>query len=86
MKGKLENASSLYIDVEKSNMYQYLNLMPIAFTAIRVVVDEVGAPIDFICEFANKEFAILENKKVKEIIGKSFYEISPDISQKWLRG
>lgn len=86
MKGNLENTSSFYINVENRNMYQYLNLMPIAFTAIRVIVDEVGAPIDFICEFANKEFAILENKNLKEIIGKSFYEISPDISQKWLRG
>ena len=62
MKGNLENTSSFYINVENRDMYQYLNLMPIAFTAIRVIVDEVGAPIDFICEFANKEFAILENK------------------------
>ena len=73
------------MDVEKNDAYQYLNLLPIAFTVIRVAVDEVGDPIDFICEFANEEFATLESQKIENIIGKSFYEISPDISQKWLR-
>ena len=54
---------------------EYLENMPIAFTVLKVEIDEKGEPYDLVFVYANKALAELENTTKEKLMGSSFYNI-----------
>ena len=50
----------------------YLENMPLAFCAIRVLTDEAGEPVDFEFLYSNKAHAEMTGYTPEELIGKYF--------------
>ena len=64
---------------------EYLENMPIAFTVLKVEIDEKGEPYDLVFVYANKALAELENTTKEKLMGSSFYNIFKNGDKKWLK-
>ncbi len=64
---------------------EYLESMPIAFTVLKVEIDEKGEPYDLVFVYANKALADLENTTTEKLVGSSFYNIFKNGDKKWLK-
>lgn len=64
---------------------EYLENMPIAFTVLKVEIDEKGEPYDLVFVYVNKALAELENTTKEKLMGSSFYNIFKNGDKKWLK-
>ena len=65
------------------NADYYLENMPLAFCAIRVMTDETGEPVDFEFLYSNKAHAEMTGYTPEELIGKYFTEVFPGAQENW---
>ena len=65
------------------NADYYLENMPLAFCAIRVMTDETGEPVDFEFLYSNKAHAEMTGCTQEELIGTHFTEVFPDAMENW---
>lgn len=61
----------------------YLENMPLAFCAIKVLTDVTGEPVDFEFLYSNKTHAEMIGYRQETIIGKHFKEVFPDAMENW---
>ncbi|MEG2670499.1 MAG: response regulator, partial [Oscillospiraceae bacterium] len=61
----------------KAQILQYLNDMPVAFYVLKTDNLTEIEPANLIVDYCNKQFGIILNKKVSDIIGRSILEILP---------
>lgn len=70
---------------KQAELLQYLEGMPAAFCVVRVDLDEIGAPCDFVFTYVNEAYASLEGMAKEQLIFRSFYDVFPKGDKKWLK-
>ncbi len=70
---------------EKARRMEYLENMPVAFSSIKMLLDEAGKPYDFRFTYCNRAYDELVGVKAGELIGENFYEFFRDGDPKWLK-
>ena len=65
--------------------YRCFDVLPIAFTDIEMVMDERHNAVDWIFRYANPALAQLEKMPLRELVGRSFKSIFPNMDDKWLK-
>ena len=64
--------------------FSVMDRLPIAFCIIELVFSDDGKGIDFIFRYVNNMMEEVEGKKKEEMMNRSFYEVFPNASRKWL--
>ncbi|MGN2370610.1 diguanylate cyclase [Clostridium cagae] len=62
----------------------YLDKMPVAVAIIKVEVNEISEPSDFIFVYVNEALTKIENLSKEKLLGSSFYEVFKNGEKKWL--
>lgn len=62
----------------------YLENMPVAFCAVKVLTDEEGNPSDYLFTYSNKAHAVLEGRPHGQLVGKRYLELHEKIAPKFL--
>lgn len=60
-----------------SGEFECVRELPVPFTVIEVVFDQMGEPVDLVYEYVNEMAAELEGRARDELMGRSFYAVYP---------
>lgn len=71
-------------DMDFMSSFAILDDYPLAFCVIEITFDEKQRGMDFIFRYCNKEMEILENRKIEEMVDKSFFDVFDNADKKWL--